>query len=488
MGTALAKHPTKNGSLTDVARHVVLPSGIVSTGWPAVREKCAEFGVEFDDWQHGAGRAILAKRKNGKYACSIGGAVLSIPRQVGKTFLVGSIIFALCLLTPGTKVLWTAHRLRTGNETFAKMQAFAGRKSIAPRVKQIYIGSGEGEIVFRNGSRILFGARERGFGRGFDDVDIEVFDEAQILTENAIDDMVPATATAENALLFFIGTPPKPTDPSEVFTQKRAEALSGTDDDTLYIEFSADEDARPDDRKQWAQANPSHPERTPVSSIQRMLKNLSPESFLRECLGIWAATVKADPFSINAEAFAGLAVAEHRIEYDRSTARMALVVAWDRSWSTIAVVGTNSQGFAQAKLVESRVGTQWAAEAVAGFWSELGNGLPVLMVAGESLADEVRALKVDVVEMKPGEIASATQKLLDAVGADAPSLRHDGRSNLLMAAEMVSIRPYGNAGLTMSDRHSDGDISPLKALTLAFGRLGVDSEPPPRIPLFAVTR
>jgi len=44
---------------------------------------------------------------------------------------------------------------------------------------------------------------------------------------------------------------------------------------------------------------------------------------------------------------------------------------------------------------------------------------------------------------------------------------------LLMAAEMVSIRPYGNAGLTMSDRHSDGDISPLKALTLAFGRLGV---------------
>lgn len=449
-----------------------MPSGIVATGWPAVRRKCADFGVSFDDWQEGAGRAVLAKRKDGKYACSIGGAVLSIPRQVGKTFLVGAIIFALCLLTPGTTVLWTAHRLRTGNETFAKMQSFAGRKRIKPHVKQIYVGSGEGEIVFHNGSRILFGARERGFGRGFDDVDIEVFDEAQILTENAIDDMVPATNTAPNALLFYIGTPPKPSDPSEVFTNKRAEALSGTDDDTLYIEFSADEDAKPDDREQWAKANPSYPLRTPSTSIKRMRKNLSPESFLRECLGIWDASVEADPLKIDPVRWGRLAVAEDLVEYDRSTARLALAVAWDRSWASIVVVGKSPQGFAQAKVAHSRPGTQWVAGRCHELWTELGNGLPLVVVAGESLIDDIKAAGVSVAEMKPADMASATQKLLDAVAGDVPQLKHSGEVSLAVAASMVSIRPYGNTGVIMSDRYSDGDISPLKALTMAYDQLG----------------
>jgi hypothetical protein len=140
-------------------------------------------------------------------------------------------------------VIWTAHRLRTAGETFDKMQGMARRRKIKPHVAKVVLGSGEEEIRFRNGSRILFGARERGFGRGFDEVDVLIFDEAQILTENAIDDMVPATNQSRQptgALMLFMGTPPKPTDPGEVFARMRAEALSGEDEDTGYIEFSAD--------------------------------------------------------------------------------------------------------------------------------------------------------------------------------------------------------------------------------------------------------
>jgi hypothetical protein len=84
---------------------------------------------------------------------------MSIPRQVGKTFTVGSIIFALCLLFPGSMVLWTAHRTRTSNETFRSMKGLAGRSKIKPHVRAIRSVNGEQEIEFRNGSRILFGAR-----------------------------------------------------------------------------------------------------------------------------------------------------------------------------------------------------------------------------------------------------------------------------------------------------------------------------------------
>jgi hypothetical protein len=217
--------------------------GSSATGWPSVRDKCRELGISFRPWQHSTGRLILAKRADGKYAATIGGTGLSIPRQVGKTFLVGAIVFALCLLFPNLTVIWTAHRLRTAEETFGKMQGFARRKKIAPHVLKVLTGSGSEEIHFHNGSRILFGARERGFGRGFDEVDVLIFDEAQILSDSAFDDMMPATNQSRQptgALLLFMGTPPKPTDPGEVFTRMRTEALSGEDEDTGWVEFGAD--------------------------------------------------------------------------------------------------------------------------------------------------------------------------------------------------------------------------------------------------------
>jgi hypothetical protein len=112
----------------------------------------------------------------------------------------------------------------------------------------IRTANGEQEIRFRNGSVIMFGAREQGFGRGFDEVDVEVFDEAQILTEKALEDMVAATNQARHphgALLFYMGTPPRPVDPGEAFTLKRTKALSGKSDDMLYVEMAADPDADP---------------------------------------------------------------------------------------------------------------------------------------------------------------------------------------------------------------------------------------------------
>src|SRR5690606_6142793 len=149
-------------------------------------------------------------------------------------------------------------------------------------VDRVTTGNGDEAVWFGNGSRILFGARERGFGRGFAGVDVLVFDEAQILTDKALDAMLATMNTAPNALALFMGTPPLPTDPSEAFTRMRADALSGDSDDLVWIECGADPDADPDDRKQWAKANPSYPHRTPLTSMLRLRKKLHPESWLRE--------------------------------------------------------------------------------------------------------------------------------------------------------------------------------------------------------------
>jgi hypothetical protein len=296
---------------------------------------------------------ILAKRVDGKYAATIGGTGLSIPRQVGKTFLVGAIVFALCLLFPNLTVIWTAHRLKTAEETFGKMLVFAKRRKIKPHILKTPLGSGDEAIIFRNGSRILFGARERGFGRGFDEVDVLIFDEAQILTDNALDDMIPATNQSRQeagALLLFLGTPPKPTDRGEVFTRMRADALSG-DDDTGWVEFSADPDFRPTplpapltetDWRQVGKANPSFPQDTPRESILRMRKKLGDDSFLREGLGIWdedtdfeAAWLRcADPES----AIVGPVF-------------LAAAMTPDRSTVSLAAAGRRSDGLLHVEIV-----------------------------------------------------------------------------------------------------------------------------------------
>lgn len=266
-------------------------------------------GITYDPWQKGVGSLALGKRADGIYAATVGGVVLSIPRQVGKTFLIGSMIVALCVLFPGLKVIWTAHRTRTATNTFRSMQGMVRSRKISPHLAEgrnngIRTANGEQEITFRNGSVILFGAREQGFGRGFDAVDIEVFDEAQILTEKALEDMLAATNQAQNphgALLFYMGTPPRPIDPGEVFTNKRKKALSGDADSLVYIEFSADEDADPDDQEQWARANPSYPTRTPHESMLRLRENLpSDDAWRREALGIWDGDQTGGAFQIAA--------------------------------------------------------------------------------------------------------------------------------------------------------------------------------------------
>ena len=147
--------------LSEVARHVVVPKGIVTTAWPRVEAQCAEMGVVFDQWQRGLGQITFGKRADGKYAATVGGVVMSIPRQVGKTFFVGMVIIALCVLFPNTTVLWTAHRTRTATKTFKSMQGYVRRKKIAPFLKQnrsngMRTANGEQEIEFANGSIIMF--------------------------------------------------------------------------------------------------------------------------------------------------------------------------------------------------------------------------------------------------------------------------------------------------------------------------------------------
>ncbi|HET6910111.1 MAG TPA: terminase [Mycobacteriales bacterium] len=392
------------------------------------------------------------------YAATIGGTGLSIPRQVGKTFLVAAIVFALCLLRPGLTVIWTAHRMKTAEETFGKMLVFAKRPKIAPHIDKTPTGSGDEAIIFANTSRILFGARERGFGRGFDEVDVLIFDEAQILGESALDDMVPAANQSRQdsgALLLFLGTPPKPSDKGEVFARMRSEALSGEDEDTGWIEFGADPGYTPTplpaplskaDWEQVAKANPSFPEDTPREAILRMRKKLGPDSFLREGLGIWDEDAAHGPIPMSV----WLALADTSPQPPRPVGKVAFAVETspDRRRSSITVVGGRPDGMPQVQVVESRDGADWAIERLVSLsGSHQCYGVFVDKQSPAAfMADALRLRGVPVEDMDTADVKQAFAMFYDAT-VETRLLRHLNQEELNDGIRTGNDRMVGDAKL-----------------------------------------
>lgn len=466
------QHQTKSGTpkLSESARHVIPPAGIASTAWPSVRDKCRDLGLSFDRWQDGAGRLILAKRADGKYASTVGGVAMSIPRQTGKTYLLGAISFALCLLHGGTTILWTAHRLKTAKETFQSMRGLAKRGRVAPHVSRVFTAAGEESIHFHNGSRILFGARETGFGRGFAKVDIEVFDEAQILTERALDDMLPAMNASPNALALFTGTPPRPIDPGEVFGRFRAEALAAGagKGDGLYIEFSADQDASPDDADQQAKANPSFPHRTSPDAIQRLRKQLSEDSFLREAMGIWDADSahRVIPEQSWDDAVDAASMAVERLSF-------AVDIAPDRSVASVGFAGQRADGQWHVEYVDSRKGsTDW----IGPFLTERAarNRLHSVVVDEMIGITEERHgrhylrgtdIAVTLAASEGRDMAIACAKFYD--GVMDGTLHHTDQVQLNVALSVARKRPLG-PGWAWNRKDAASDITPVVSATLAL--------------------
>lgn len=456
--------------LSEVAQHVVIPQGIVTTAWPRVVAQCADMGVTFDPWQHGIGSVALGKRRDGKYAASVGGVVLSIPRQVGKTFLVGMIVVALCILYPGLTVLWTAHRTRTATKTFHGLQSRVRRKRIWPYVEAVRSANGEQEIRFVNGSVIMFGAREQGFGRGFDEVDVEVFDEAQILTEKALEDIIPAANQSRHpagALLFFMGTPPRPSDPGEEFTRRRQKALSRKTRDMFYVELAADAAATdPDDRAQWAKANPSYPHRTPPESMERMRENLTDDaSFWREALGRWDPAVT---HRVVSPALWDAVVDGQSCAVDRLA--LGVEVAPDMAWASVSLAGRREDGDWHIELEERRDGVSWVPEHVAALLAANKHIRAVVADAGSPSAAVIPELtKARVVVTTPTvrELGAACARVVE--GVVSQSLHHIGQPQMSAAISVAGKRKLGDTGMWVWSRASaTSDITPIQSATLAL--------------------
>lgn len=455
--------------LSSIASHLIYPDGIVSSEFPKLRQVAAMAGIQFDWWQDELGMLMWGKRKDGLYAAGVSGCVMSLPRQIGKTYTVGGCVTAKCLLSPHTTALWTAHRTRTSGETFKTMSALADSPKMNRYVKGVRRANGQEEIELKNGSRILFGAREQGFGRGFSNIDIEIFDEAQILTEKALDDMLPATSAARNPLIFYMGTPPRPSDPGDVFTDKRDQLIGGQDRDGLYLEFSADRDCDLDDRSQWHKANPSYPHRTSENSILRLRRQMSDDSFRRECLGVWDEATHSGVIPI--DDWDACVTDQPNIKGVRS---YALDMNPLRTRISVGCAVKHEDGTAHVELVKYDLSETVTVPSLVEFFHKRWTKTAAVLVDVQSPAYEfVDALKdggIRVTVTNTRDVSVASGRLLSMIKRhEITHTNREAQQPLYEAVEKATQRPLGNAGgFTWNRMDVDTDISPLMAVTLAL--------------------
>lgn len=461
----------KNGVLAE-ARHLILPDGIKTSGFPAVEATCKRIGIEFDPWQRDLNRCILAKDSSGLYAADT--VAMSIPRQVGKTFDVGALVFADSIINPGTTTVWTAHRFKVSRETFNELRSWAKSPLLAPHIdyEDITTGAGNEMIPFRNGSRIVFAARERGAIRGFTKVRRLILDEAQILTEAAMSDLAPTMNQAENPQIIMMGTPPKPSDPGEVFSALRKAALDGESEGALYAEFSAVPGApvqvnEPGFWDGMAEANPSFPLRTTRRAVKRLRKLLTDDDFRREAQGIWDSDGRVSLFE-------GTAWADGKRDTrpdDLTVDALALAVSIDLAHSSIVAGSEDEDGGVWVKPLHHGPGTKGVVDRCV----ELQARFDVDVVVdgrgpGAVLIPHLEKAGVRLHIASTGDVLDAFANLETRVSegqffhVDAPELDE--------AAAGAVRRPVGDR-FALGRKKSEADISPLEAASLAAWRAGV---------------
>lgn len=451
--------------LSEVARHLTIPDGIVTSVFPRIYRHLTSAGVAFDPWQSGLGMAALGCRKDGKYAATVGGVTVSIPRQVGKTFTIGGLLIGLAIEFPGMRIVWTSQHSKTNMNTFRAMQGIVQRKALRSKIKTIRGSHGDEEIVFSNSSVIMFGAREFGFGRGMDAVDVMVFDEAQKLGIKALEDMIPATNRARHphgALVFLIGTPPRPVDDGDAFALKRKSGIEKAPG-SFFVEISADPDADPDDRRQWKLANPSFPLHTPVEAMLRMRALIpSEDSWMREALGVWDA--------VDTQQVIDPALwAKREDESSVPSSRFVLGVdAEPLGGSTsVSFAGLRDDGSVHVELDEQRKGTAWVPKHVADLYKSNDISAVVLDAKSPALAlvDDMRKLGVRrIVETTSVDMATACEQFHS--WATEGGLVHLGQHQLTESLSIARKRSLGDRW-AWSRKTTDADITPVVSATLA---------------------
>ncbi|KAH2778510.1 hypothetical protein KXW38_008429, partial [Aspergillus fumigatus] len=318
-------------------------------------------------------------------------------------------------------------------------------------------------------------------GRGFDDVDLLVLDEALFLDPAMIQAAVSGMTTRPKPMVIYASS--AGVAGSVQLRQLRQRMVDG-DAKLAGFEWSADPELvrrqikagtfDPLALEHLIPSNPSLADRRPglvtVDWCSGELGELGLAGYLRERFGLFDEDPAEAKRVIPAGAWSDRGGA---VSPPDGPVAFGVAAAWpDAEHAAIAVAG-RLDGELVVQVIEHHAGTSWVLPRLRELVDR--HGAPVVIDPGgpaghlvADIADEDLEPGQDVIEVLTPtmrQVGYASKDLLAAVDGDAPSLRHFDQPELNAAVAGAARRTLGE--LWTWQRRGDTDISPLEAVTLA---------------------
>ncbi len=439
-------------------------------------------GIELLDWQAEQVQRILAQRADGQWHAARHG--LCVPRQNGKGVVLEVVVLAATVLL-GERVLWTAHEVRTMQDSFARFRAiFDSTPTLAAKVDRVRVANGQESMDFTNGARVKFSARSKSATRGLGFRRI-IADEAQELDYTAMGALLPTLSGQGTAAtqLILTGTPPY-SKAGEVFTDTRAAAHEGGDPRLSWSEWSCEASDRTDDRAIWERTNPSIGRIVMEQKIEDEHAALAsrPEVFRRERLGEWGRSGDVQ-LALDPEAWAAGSTPREtwpaRNDQYRKGSKPVRIIAidatFDRDQAYVAEAIPLDDGSTGARILAAAPGLDWITPA---FQELTETAWPVVVYDPARVGDltpDLEAAGLRNTGTRRQIITATSRDLMTACDGlvrltDERRLRH--QDPRLDAAAAVAIRSTYQDGRGWKLVATDsGNVAPLIAAALALGAL-----------------
>ena len=427
---------------------------------------CSAVGLVLDPWQEHVVRGMLGERLDRRFSAPQVGVV--VPRQQGKGVILEARALAGLFLLEERYIIWTAHELKTAQAAFLRLRGWIdGSPELSAMVRQMYTGNTENSIVLNDGRTLRFLARTHGSGRGLT-ADALILDEAYALKQGELAALMPTIATSENPQTIYTSSAGMPN--SEVLASVRERGMDPKTKGLAYFEWSAEDDADPDDMRALAQANPGLGTRLSLDHVASERAAMDDETFKRERLGIWAKIGgdSAIPEASWAACLDHDSVAGSRVVF-------AVDVPPARDVATIAAVSERADGVRHVEVVDRRAGVSWVPSRLRELrdrWSPLAVVLDEGSAAG-ALLPGVKREGVRTVPLSMKQYGQACAGVYDAV--QQRKLAHTGQVELDDAVASARVRGVGESLWKWDRKNQVSDISPLIAVTHAWHGLTLKS-------------
>lgn len=393
---------------------------------------------------------------------------LTVPRQSGKTTVTLARRVHRCnVMGPRQVSSYTAQTGVDARKKFIDEQLPMLQETPFANLFKARLTNGHEALRWKNGSimNLVATTEKSGHGGTIDDATI---DEAFAQPDSRIEQSLrPAMITRPNAQMLILSTMGW-LGTSEWWHKKvddgRARSESGEFGSVAYFDWSAPDDADPDDEDVWWACMPALGHTISIDAIRAERDSMDDADFRRAYLNQRVAQTSEDEnLALPLDTWNALADPDSAIVGNPS---FAIDVSQDRATACIGTFGYRADGLGHSEVIDHREGTSWVVERMkavcerSGVYTVALDSMGPAMSLHSGLVDaglEVRLLNTT-------DVTSSCADYFDAVRDR--TFRHFDQPILNAAVAGAKKRPVGDRW-AYGRKSSAVDITPIVSATFA---------------------